>query len=140
MIKLLVMFFAATIARAATPVIIDTDMGSDDVMAISLLLSHHEIPVEAITVVNGLAHVHAGAANARRLVEASGRKGVLVFEGRETPLQRTADFPREWRESSDRPVSKTTPAPSGNAERAEVWLGRRLKDASHPVRILARGR
>ena len=97
MVKILLALSLAISATAATPVIIDTDMGSDDVMAISLLLSHREIPVEAITVVNGLAHVSAGAANARRLVQASGQTSILVFEGRETPLQRTADFPREWR-------------------------------------------
>ncbi len=126
-------------AGAATPVIIDTDMGSDDVMAIALLLSHPEIPVEAITVVNGLAHVPAGAANARRLVQASGRNSVLVLEGRESPLQRTADFPREWREGSDRPITDSSPPAPANQERAEAWLARRLKDAAHPVRILALG-
>ena len=126
-------------AAAATPVIIDTDMGSDDVMAIALLLSHREIPVEAIIVVNGLAHVPAGAANARRLVQASGRASVLVMEGRETPLQRTADFPHEWRDSSDRPLTNTAQPAPANTERGEVWLTRRLKDAAHPVRILALG-
>lgn len=124
---------------AATPVIIDTDMGSDDVMAISLVLAHSEIPVEAITTVNGLAHVATGAANARRIVQASGRNSILVLEGREIPLQRTSDFPREWREPSDRPLtSQSAPAPTSK-ERAEVWLARRLKDAAHPVRILALG-
>ena len=125
--------------RAATPVIIDTDMGSDDVMAISLLLSHPEIQVEAITVVNGLAHVRAGAANARRLLLAAGNKSTQVFEGREMPLQKTADFPHEWRASSDAPVSNASPPAPAHAERAEVWLARRLKDAAHPVRILALG-
>jgi pyrimidine-specific ribonucleoside hydrolase len=123
--------------QAATPVIIDTDMGSDDVMAISLLLSHREIPIEAITVVNGLAHVPAGAANARRLVAASGRTGIRVLEGRETPLQRTADFPDVWRAGSDQPL--TSDAAPHSFQRAEVWLAQRLKDAAHPVRILALG-
>jgi purine nucleosidase len=138
-VKILFVLCAAMSARAATPVIIDTDMGSDDVMAIVLLLAHREIPIEAITVVNGLAHVPAGAANARRMVQASGRNSVLVMEGRETPLQRTADFPREWREGSDRPLTNTSPPTPANAERAETWLARRLKDAAHPVRILALG-
>lgn len=139
MINILLLLSLAIYATAATPVIIDTDMGSDDVMAIALMLSHHEIPVEAITVVNGLAHIPAGAANARRLVMASGRSSVLVLKGRETPLQRTADFPREWRDSSDQPVSSESPAAPKNQPRAESWLARRLKDATHPVRILALG-
>jgi pyrimidine-specific ribonucleoside hydrolase len=137
-IKILLFLAAALAAPAATPVIIDTDMGSDDVMAIALLLAHREIPIEAITVVNGLAHVSAGAANARRLVQASGRGPIPVFEGRETPLQRTADFPREWREGSDRPLNAATPTAT-NKERGEIWLVHRLQDASHPVRILALG-
>lgn len=138
-VKILLVLCTVISARAATPVIIDTDMGSDDVMAISLLLAHREIPIEAITVVNGLAHVRAGAANARRIVQASGRNSVLVLEGREMPLQRTADFPREWREGSDRPVTAAAPPAPTITERGEVWLARRLKDAAHPVRILALG-
>ena len=125
-------------ATAATPVIIDTDMGLDDMMAIALLLSHREIQIEAITVVNGLAHVKPGAANARRLVSLSGRTGIPVFEGRETPLQRTADFLPAWREPCDRPLSKAT-IPATTTERAEVWLAHRLQDTAHPVRILALG-
>jgi hypothetical protein len=131
-IKILLLLSIATFCIAATPVVIDTDMGSDDVMAIALLLSHREIPIEAITVVNGLAHVPAGAANARRLVAASGRDAIPVFEGRETPLQRTADFPLEWRASSDQPLTKQSPLPSGVPERAEAWLGRRLRTPPIP--------
>jgi inosine-uridine nucleoside N-ribohydrolase len=125
-------------AFAATPVIIDTDMGTDDMMAIALLLSHSEIPIEAITVVNGVAHVKHGAANARRIVATSGRTGIQVFEGRETPLQFTKDFPDEWRKSADAPLS-TVNIPPTTKERAETWLTNRLKDAAHPVRILALG-
>jgi pyrimidine-specific ribonucleoside hydrolase len=128
----------ATSSFAATPVIIDTDMGTDDMMAIALLLAHGEIPIEAITVVNGVAHVQQGAANARRLVATSGRTGIQVFEGRETPLQFTKDFPDEWRKSADAPLS-TVNVPPTTKERAETWLQNRLKDASHPVRILALG-
>jgi pyrimidine-specific ribonucleoside hydrolase len=120
------------------PLIIDTDMGRDDVMAIALILAHREIPVEAITVVNGLAHVPAGAANARRLVHAAGRTGIMVLEGRENPLQRTQDFLPDWRKESDQPISKIN-IPAANTERGEIWLARRLKDTAHPVRILALG-
>jgi pyrimidine-specific ribonucleoside hydrolase len=126
-------------ATAATPVVIDTDMGSDDVMAISFLLSHREVPIEAITVVNGLCHVPAGAANARRLVAASGRNEVRVLEGRDTPLQRTADFPDSWRTTSDAPVTNGPSPKARSTERAEAWLAHRMKDTAHPFRILALG-
>lgn len=129
---------AGTLQSAVTPVIIDTDMGTDDVMAIALILAHREIPVEAITVVNGLAHVAAGAANARRLVQASGRPGIAVYEGRTAPLQGTAAFPADWRKTADLPISAASVLPTTN-ERADVWLARRLRDSGHPVRILALG-
>ncbi len=135
--SLLALVLAAS-AVAATPVIIDTDMGTDDMMAIALLLAHREIRIEAITVVDGVAHIRQGAANARRLVAASGRTGIQVFEGRGVPLQFTRDFPKEWRKTADAPISDRT-FPATTTEVAEVWLSNRLKDAAHPVRILALG-
>ena len=125
-------------ATPAAPVIIDTDMGTDDMLAIALILAHREIPIEAITVVNGVAHVPQGAANARRLIAASGRTGIPVFEGRETPIQLTRNFPDDWRKTADQPIS-TLNIPPTTSEPAEAWLQRRLKDTTHPVRILALG-
>ncbi len=62
----------ATGLAAQTPVIIDTDAGSDDLMAIAFLLSRKDVKVEAITVVDGLAHVPAGAKNILRALELAG--------------------------------------------------------------------
>ena len=53
-------------------VIIDTDAGSDDLMAIAFLLSRPDIRVEAITVVNGTAHVLQGGKNILRLLALAG--------------------------------------------------------------------
>ena len=57
----MIVVLAAGLA-AQTPVIIDTDAGSDDLMAIAFLLSSKDVKIEAITIVDGLAHVPAGAA------------------------------------------------------------------------------
>ena len=64
----------ATGLAAQTPVIIDTDAGSDDLMAIAFLLSRTDVKVEAITVVGGLAHVPAGATNMLRLLALAGAR------------------------------------------------------------------
>ena len=56
----------------AQPVIVDTDAGSDDFMAIAFLLSQPGVRIDAITVANGIAHVEPGARNLVRLLE-SGR-------------------------------------------------------------------
>jgi inosine-uridine nucleoside N-ribohydrolase len=122
-------------------IIIDTDAGSDDLMAIAFLLAHPSVHIEAITIANGLAHVDAGARNLVRLLELSGRKGVSVFAGRNTPLRGFAEFPAEWRKTSDELPGVTLPAATRKPEpkRAAGYFLQRLKDQSHPVRILALG-
>jgi len=133
----------ATALAAQTPVIIDTDAGSDDLMAIAFLLSRKDVKVEAITVVDGLAHVPAGAKNILRALELAGAR-VPVHKGRETPLQRTSPFPAEWRQTSDSlpgvrlPVTRRTPEPQNAVDylwrasapptvRCEFWRSVRLR-------------
>ena len=132
---------AARLHFTAHAVIIDTDAGSDDLMAIAFLLSRPEIRVEAITVVNGESHVQAGGRNILRLLELAGRRDVPVFIGRDTPLAGNTEFPAEWRRVSDDlpgvPLPDATRAiePQGAAE----YLAKRLADGMHPVQVLATG-
>ncbi len=132
--------FAGTGGQART-VIVDTDAGSDDLMAVAFLLSRSDVRIEAITVANGLAHVRAGAANLLRLLELAGKTGVPVYVGRETPLRGTAAFPEEWRELSDTLPGVQLPVTTRNPESqsAADYLAGRLRDHRHPVRILALG-
>jgi pyrimidine-specific ribonucleoside hydrolase len=129
--------------RALGPrtVIIDTDAGGDDLMAIAFLLSRPDIRVEAITVVNGMAHVPAGARNILRLLELAGRRNVPVFLGEETPSSGDAEFPAAWRQSSDELPGVTLPDVQRAVESlpADEYLSKRLADAEHPVQVLALG-
>jgi pyrimidine-specific ribonucleoside hydrolase len=128
-------------AVAQHPILIDTDAGTDDLMAIAFLAAHPEIRIDAVTVVNGLAHPDAGAKNIVRLLDLAGRKDVPVFAGRPTPLQGKAEFPAEWRKISDDLPGVTLPASSRlpEAKRAADYLVEHLRDRSNPVRILALG-
>ena len=80
-------------ATLTLPVIIDTDSGVDDMMAIAYLLAQPEIKIEAITISNGLAHVDKGAQNVIRLLEQAGRPQIPVYIGRDKPLSGNAEFP-----------------------------------------------
>src|SRR5258706_6633085 len=129
-------------AQAQTnSVIIDTDAGSDDLMAIAFLLAHPSVSIEAITIANGLAHVDAGARNMVRLLELSGHKEVPVFAGRSTPLRGNAEFPAEWRKTSSELPGVNLPTASRQPEpkRAAEYFLTRLKNHRHQVRILALG-
>jgi inosine-uridine nucleoside N-ribohydrolase len=136
----LITLLAAGLA-AQGPVIIDTDAGSDDLMAIAFLLARKDVKIEAITIVDGLAHVPAGATNLLRLLQLAGASGVPVFAGAEQPLERTAPFPAEWRRTSDTlpgvklPTTKRTP----EKRRAADFLMSRLSSPDRPVTLLALG-
>ena len=139
--RLLLPLCLALAAQAQHPIVIDTDAGSDDLMAIAYLLSHPGIRIEAIMVVNGLAHPDAGAKNIVRLLDLAGRKDIPVFAGRSTPLQGKAEFPAEWRKTSDDLPGVTLPASSRQpvSKPAADYLIERLRDQASPVRILALG-
>ena len=69
----LFLLFALVLQARNLSVIIDTDAGSDDLIAIAFLLSRTDVHVEAINVVSGVAHVPRGAENIRKLL-AFGRR------------------------------------------------------------------
>src|SRR5690348_13633205 len=65
-----------------TAVVVDTDMGADDIIALLYLLGRPDVRVVAVTVVgDGIAHGRAGADNARALLAAAGRSDVPVGYG-----------------------------------------------------------
>jgi len=139
---LLCVLFSATVAVAQQPpILIDTDAGSDDLMAIAFLLAQPGVRIEAITVVNGLAHPEAGTRNIARLLELAGRSEIPVFAGRGQPLRGTAEFPAAWRRTSDElPGVKLPPLTHKvEARPAADYLIERLRQKNRRVRILALG-
>jgi purine nucleosidase len=79
----------------ARKVIIDTDPGADDSMAILLALNSPELDVKALTVVAGNVVVEQGLENALKLVSLAGRCDVAVARGAAQPLAQkltTAEF------------------------------------------------
>jgi purine nucleosidase len=73
-------------ASAAKKIIIDTDPGTDDAMAIMLALNSPELDVRAITVVPGNVTAEIGLDNALRLVSLAGRCDIPVAPGAQHPL------------------------------------------------------
>jgi purine nucleosidase len=87
----------ASTSAAAEPrkVIIDTDPGTDDAMAILLALNAPELEVKALTVVPGNVTAEQGLENALKLVSLAGRCDVPVAGGAKHPLAQklvTAEF------------------------------------------------
>ena len=77
-------------------VIIDTDPGTDDAMAILLALNSPELKVEAITVVPGNVNGEQGLENALKLVSLAGRCDIPVAGGAKHPLMQKLYTAQYW--------------------------------------------
>ena len=73
----------------ARKIIIDTDPGQDDAIAILLALASPELDVVGITAVAGNVPLHLTAKNARKICELAGRADMKVYAGAVRPLVRT---------------------------------------------------
>jgi purine nucleosidase len=113
----------ATLAAADSKprrIIIDTDPGTDDAMAILLAFRSPELQVEAITPVSGNVPLSLTLPNALKLVEIAGRTDVPVAAGAALPLVRrlvTSAYVHgqnglggvEFPEPKTKPVAETAP-------------------------------
>jgi inosine-uridine nucleoside N-ribohydrolase len=82
-----------------TPVVVDTDLGGDDLAALAFLLQHPEVRVEAITIAGtGLVGCDPGVDLVADLLTALGEDAVPVACGREEAGPGGRAFPREWRD------------------------------------------
>ncbi|PQO23590.1 nucleoside hydrolase [Rhodobacteraceae bacterium WD3A24] len=77
-----------TAERPAHRIVIDTDPGQDDAVAILLALASPEIEVLGITTVAGNVPLALTSANARKVCELAGRRDIPVFAGCDRPLAR----------------------------------------------------
>ncbi|MGA8647185.1 MAG: nucleoside hydrolase [Candidatus Sulfotelmatobacter sp.] len=99
---LLLSFFVLTsltnVFSQAAPrrVIIDTDPGTDDAMAIILALNSPEFKVEALTVVPGNVEAWQGLENALKIVSLADRCDVMVASGAQHPLNQKLITAQYW--------------------------------------------
>jgi len=86
----------ACVARGQQRVIIDTDPGTDDALAMFLALNSPELKVEAFTVVPGNVVAEQGLENALKLVSVAGRCDVPVAAGAKHPLTQQTYTATYW--------------------------------------------
>ncbi|MGA2354814.1 MAG: nucleoside hydrolase [Terriglobales bacterium] len=89
------MTLAVPASAAGKKIIIDTDPGSDDAMALMLALNSAELDVRAVTVVPGNVTAKQGLENALRMMSLANRCDIPVAAGAQHPLFQkliTAEF------------------------------------------------
>ena len=132
--------------NAARELIIDTDVGVDDVIAMIYLLNHHEIKVKAITIAcDGNAHCQPALKNVLGLLKLMHKEGIPTACGRTKPLSGDYHFPPSVLEESDTLAGAATLLPLSRKmtilvrSSAVNLLKKILKSANQPIDILAIG-
>jgi pyrimidine-specific ribonucleoside hydrolase len=127
-------------ADGRTPVVVDTDLSTDDILALLYLAGREDVQLRAVTVSGtGLARCPVGAANALALLAAAGRGDVPVACGRKDPLAGFNAFPPDWRDRADTlfglglPAATRRPEPGG----ATALLRRALGERGPKVTVLS---
>lgn len=92
------LLLCASLVSAQTPrrVIIDTDPGVDDAMAILLALNSPELKVEALTVVPGNVDSQLGTENTLKIVSLANRCDIPVARGAHHPLNQKLITAQYW--------------------------------------------
>jgi purine nucleosidase len=126
---------------SARPVVIDTDPGIDDAVAILLALNSPEFDIRGLTTVAGNIGIATTTRNAGRILALAKRSDIPVIRGGAAPLSRkgfdTADIHGNDGLGGVSFPDPVVPPPGDDAVR---WLARLLEDAqSDTVDILALG-
>ncbi len=133
---------APTVSPNPLPVVIDTDMGLDDWMAILYLLNRTDVEVKAITVTGaGETHCAPGVKNVLKLIELAGKSQIPVACGRETPLSGSKSFPKDWRDFADSLAGQTLIEAENPAKDQDVkaLLQSVLQNSNQKVTLLTLG-
>lgn len=97
-----------------TAVIVDTDLSSDDVIALAYLAADPHVDLRAVLVSGaGLVECPVGARRALELLGVVGRPDVPVACGRTKPLEGLHAVPTAWREAADALFGLTLPPSDG---------------------------
>ncbi len=125
----------------STPVIIDTDPGIDDALALMLAFASPELDVRAVTTVGGNTGLAHTTANALNLLHLLGRDDVPVGAGANLPLVRTDSAPDPATHGADGFGGVVLPAAPREADvRSAVQLMVDVIEAStEPVTLVALG-
>jgi purine nucleosidase len=101
-------------------IIIDTDPGTDDAVAILIALAHYtDEEILGITTVAGNVGVKVGTTNALRVLEHAGRNNIKVYEGDRAPLKREL-LTAEWVHGTDGLGGVPFPQPSKTEEELDA--------------------
>ena len=125
--------------RQADPIIIDTDPGVDDAIAILMALASPSLDVLGLTVVGGNVSLARGTRNALALLQACGRDDVPVFRGRARPLRGRFGYSHAFHGNSGLSRRLPNPRREPSQQDASKFLAEKLEESPGEVSLVALG-
>ena len=125
-----------------TPLLIDTDPGLDDAIAIALALGSPEVDVIGITTVGGNTDLAHTTRNALRLLELLGRTDIPVASGHDDPYAREKQWtgnPPVHGEDGFASVDLPEPTIQVVSTDAPAFLADKIRHSPEPVTLVAIG-
>ena len=120
-------------------IVIDTDPGVDDVIAILLALASDASDILGLTVVGGNVPQARGARNALAVLQWVGREGVPVCRGSSRPLSGRFQYSVPFHGASGITRRLPNPRSGGSTESAVGFLRRQLQEHPGEVSLVALG-
>lgn len=125
------------------PLIIDTDMGTDDWLAIAFIAQNEQIDLLGISIVgNGIASCSNASHNARYILNMSSKNAKKPIAcGSNWPMDGYASYPKIWRATGADMMGEKIPAMNSNEIDGDgpTLLAQLLRNSAQPVDILAIG-
>jgi pyrimidine-specific ribonucleoside hydrolase len=126
-----------------TPLVVDTDPGEDDAIALLVAMASPEVQLTAVTTVFGNVGLQATTANAQRLLALGGRADVPLGVGADRPLVHPQPYRAAQRHGADGlgGLAHTLPPPAAppDPRGAIALIADVLRTARAPVTIAAIG-
>ncbi len=129
-------------AAGPQPLVIDTDVGSDDALALLYMLQDPGVDVLAVTVSGtGLVHCDSGVSIVAGLVRLTEHPPIPIVCGSEKPTSGQRAFPEAWRDQADGRYGNLLPAAAAPADgrNAVDLLSDVLRESKRDVTILTLG-
>jgi inosine-uridine nucleoside N-ribohydrolase len=125
----------------ARKIIIDTDPGVDDSMAIFFALRSPELDVIGLTTIFGNVHTDLATVNALRLLEIAGRADIPVAKGADNPLARPYEGPVPMVHGEDGQGNVFLPPPTAQpiAETAAAFIIDQVMSAPGEITLVPVG-
>ena len=129
--------------RMAKPLIVDTDMGTDDWLALTYIAQNKNIELLGVTIVgNGLGSCESAPDNARHILSMSQRNAhAPIGCGSEWPLDGYASYPTIWRQTGSDMMGEAPTNDNNHKSYPDgpTLLSQLLENAPAPVEVLAIG-